>query len=50
MTYQEIRDQINALITENNPGAPKDVLEQKLEDVDEIEKAKEELIEIIKEL
>ena len=33
---------IQKIITENNPAAPKDILEQKLEDLDEIEKAEEE--------
>ena len=35
--------QVEKIITENNPGAPKDVLEEKLEDINEIEKAQEEL-------
>ena len=43
----KIMEIIEQVITENNPGAPKDVLEEKLEDINEIEKAEEELKDAI---
>ena len=45
-----LRELINILIGRNNLAAPDDVLVEKLEDIDEIKKAKEELIKIIEEL
>ena len=50
MTIKDLQEAINDMIAANNPGAPKDVLVEKLEDVDEIFKAKEQMIEIIRQL
>ncbi len=41
---------LQEIITANNPGVSDDLLVEKSEDPDEIEAAKEDLIELIKEL
>lgn len=50
MIKQKLQDIIDLIIVENNPGSTDDMQVDLIEDGDEIEKAKSEMIDIILEL